>query len=350
MFLSIEIGGTKLQLGVGHGDGGKLVALERLAVEPKNGAAGIRKQIEEAARPLIERHAVRAIGFGFGGPVDAATGRVIKSHQVTGWDNFPLADWCRETLGLPAVVSNDSDAAGLAEARFGAGRGYRIVFYSNVGSGIGGALVLDGHLYPGSTGIASEIGHLRPGLQSDRPDQTVESLASGWAIAAAAQSLVTDPISHRLGPLVSRGRPRGAESVRQRLIEREEADERAAADLLERCDGRIDRLTTNLLAQAAAQGNELAREVFLQASQAFGWAIAQMITLLAPHVVVIGGGVSLAGEELFLGPLRKAVDCYVFPPLLGTFQIVPAALDEQVVVHGALALAAERVKPPAASR
>lgn len=341
MLLGIEIGGTKLQLGVGSGDGSPLVALERARVRPEDGAQSILKQIDALAGPLIERHSVAAIGVGFGGPVEADSGRTIVSHQVDGWEDFPLADWCRRKLGLPTALGNDSDMAGLGEARFGAGSGRRVVFYSNVGSGIGGALVVDGRLYRGSRGVASEIGHLRPGLQSDRPDQTVESMASGWGIAAEARARLADPVSHPLGSLtqgVHRWQP---EQIRQRLIEREEADEEFAADLLGRCDGDLDRLTAAMVGQAAAEGNLLAREVFEHACRVYGWAVAQVITLLAPEVVVIGGGVSLAGRALFIGPLRKEVDRYVLPPLKGTFQILPAALGEEVVLHGALAMAAE---------
>ena len=94
---------------------------------------GILRQIQQIATPLIAEHGIGAIGFGFGGPVDVAAGRVVKSHHVDGWNGFPLADWCRQTLGLPAAVANDSDMAGLGEARFGAGRGVKVVFYTNVG-------------------------------------------------------------------------------------------------------------------------------------------------------------------------------------------------------------------------
>jgi glucokinase len=313
MFLGIEIGGTKLQLGVGSGDGPPLVALERVEVEPQYGAERIRQQIQQIARSLIERHEISAVGIGFGGPVDAVAGRTIVSHQVDGWEDFPLADWCCHTLGLPTVVANDSDLAGLAEARFGAGQGYRVVFYTNIGSGIGGALLVDGQLYRGGAGMASELGHLRPGPQADHPDQTVESIASGFAIAAAA---------------------------RQGAIDREHTDPGSGADLLRRCGGRRERLTAALVAQAAAEGNPLARETFGRACRTLGWAVAQMITLLAPNVVVIGGGVSLVGEPLLFDPLREHVGRYVFPPLRGTFEIVPAKLGEEVVVHGALAMAA----------
>ena len=231
-------------------------------------------------------HAPRAVGIGFGGPVDAAAGRTVKSHQVEGWDDFPLAQWCREILGLPARLSNDSDAAGLAEARFGAGRGRRVVFYMNVGSGIGGALVLDGQVYLGGQGIASELGHLRPGPQADRPEQTVESVASGFGLASRARVML------RQGP----------------------HDPKTAA-LRGRCQGDPERLSGRMVVDAAAAGDPLAQEIFHRGLETLGWAIAQAITLVAPQVVVVGGGVPLAGEALFFAPLRREVARYVFPPL-----------------------------------
>ncbi len=315
MLLAIEIGGTKLQLAVGSGDGRPPVALVRADVDPANGAEGIRRQVEEMADPLVREHDVRRIGIGFGGPVDSAAGRTITSHQVQGWDQFPIARWCHEVLGLPAVLGNDSDLAGLAEARFGAGKGHRIVFYTNVGSGIGGALVIDGEVYPGSGGVASEIGHLRPGLDCSESAQTLESLASGWAITAA----VRQALQQASGPSNA---------------------ENDVRDLRARCSGRLDRLDTRMIAAAAAEGNRLAVATFDRACRAYGWAIAQMITLLAPSVVVVGGGVALVGEELWFKPLRAYVGQYTFPPLANTVEIVPASLGEEVVLHGALAVAA----------
>ena len=312
MFLGIEIGGTKLQLGVGLGDGSPLVELQRIDVRLDEGAAGIRRQIELAGRELIRQHDVRAGGVGFGGPVDSAAGRTIKSHQVDGWDDFPLAQWCRDALGLPTTLANDSDSAGLAEALFGAGHGSRVVFYNNVGSGIGGALIIDGRLYGGSRGVAAELGHLRPGPESQRSDQTIESIASGFAIAASA---------------------------RARVAEKNSSDP-FSEDLLRRCEGRIERLTGKMVAEAADEGNEAARDIFDRAIRTLGWGIAQMITLVAPEVVVMGGGVPLIGESLFMAPLRREVDRYVFPPLRNSYKIIPAKLGEEVVVHGVLAIAA----------
>jgi len=311
MFLGIEIGGTKLQLAIGAGDGTPLVELKRAEVCREDEAGGILRQIETIGRELIDRYRPTAIGVGFGGPVDAEEGRTITSHQVEGWTDFALAAWCHETFGLEAAIANDADAAGLAEALFGAGRGHRVVFYITVGSGIGGALVIDGRVYSGGSGVATEIGHLRPGLDADHPQATVESHSSGFGIAAAGQAWL-------------------------RTAERHDP---SAADLLSRCNGRIEQLGGRMVVDAAAAGNAAAQGVFANALKTLGWAIAQAITLLAPQIVVVGGGVPLAGETQFFAPLRREVARYVFPPLAKSYAIVPAVLGEEVVVHGALAVA-----------
>lgn len=317
MYLGIEIGGTKLQFGVGTGDGTELAAFERREVDPHGGAAGILEQIEHTAKPLIARNGISTMGIGFGGPVDAARGRVIKSHQVAGWDEFPLVDWCRETLGVFAVLGNDCDSAALAEARFGAGRGKRTVFYVTVGTGVGGGLVIDGELHGKGRPAVAEIGHLRPGLEAVSSGATVEAAASGRGIETAMRQR----LQPRSGPPI-------------------EAGSSDVADLMGRCTGDVDRLTAKHIAEAAADGNELALDALRHALRTLGWAVAQVVTLLAPEVVVVGGGVSLIGEALFFEPLRREVGRYVFPPLADSYQIVPAQGGERVVVQGALALAA----------
>lgn len=348
MFLGIEIGGTKLQLGVGSASDADLTALVRHDVDPTRGAAGILEEIERSATALIQKHPIDRIGFGFGGPCDGVTGVVTKSHQVAGWEGFPLAAWCRESLGKPAVVGNDCDVAALAEALLGAGRGAASVFYMTVGTGIGGGLVVGGKLFGAGRPAIAEIGHLRPGLLADRPDMTVESLAAGPGIASAAVARMTgvarllDTLRGRDGDTPSEPRIRRAQ-VRQRLYDVKQTEEEYIADLMQRAGGDAEQLTAKLVAQAAAEGNAIAGEVLDHACQALGWAIAQVITLVAPEVVVVGGGVSLIGEQFFFAPLRAEVARYVFPPLAGSFRLVPAGLGELAVVHGALLLAAEKV-------
>lgn len=339
MYLGIEIGGTKLQLGVGNGNGPPLIALERRTVERTRGAAAIREQILEAGRQLFDQYPIERIGYGFGGPVNSMTGRVITSHQVEGWTDFPIVDWTREAFGVPVRLGNDCDVAALAEATYGAGRGHGTVFYITVGTGIGGGLVIDGKSQGAGRLAIAEIGHLRPGPLADDPHATVESLAAGPGIEAAARALVTGQARH---PLIAAGAfalhdvavdwPRGDA--------REIVAEDDTADLLDRCLGNVEELTAKSVAQAASKGNRIALAALHQAHVVLGWGIAQMVTLLSPHVVVIGGGVSLMGDELFFDPLRRQVRRFVFPPLADSVRLVPAELDEEVVVHGAIALAA----------
>ncbi len=319
MFLGIEIGGTKLQLGVGPGDG-TLRGFIRRPVDVAAGAEGIRRQIEEAVPELLQQAGVtmqdvRGMAYGFGGPVDDANRCVVKSHQVAGWDGFPLASWSESRLGLACVLGNDCDVAALAEARFGAGRGCNPIFYVTVGSGIGGGLVLDGQIYRGTGRGAAEIGHLRMRGRHVCPQTgrwtefgPLEDYASGWAIQRSAAARLRD------------------EPERSSLLR----------------ELSLDRLTVQAIGEAARKGDALACEVLEEAVGYLAWGICQVIALLAPQCIVIGGGVSLLGEDLFFGPLRTAVSKQVFRPFADLFTIRPADLGEEVVVHGALALARSR--------
>jgi glucokinase len=313
MYLGIEIGGTKLQLGIGAGDG-TIVALWRGIVEPAQGADGIRRQIMQAVPELLERTglahgALRGAGIGFGGPVDDATRTVIKSHQIAGWDNFPLADWLAGLLDLPVALGNDADLAGLGEALFGAGKGVSPVFYITLGSGIGGGLIHDGQVYRGFGKGAAEVGHLR--IPFMREGQIcylpLEQIASGWAIQEWARKEMARSAEHH--------------------------------ELWRSVQGDAPIMTAEHVARAAASGHASAGAILYLAWEALAEAICQVMALTAPRRIVIGGGVSLMGEELLFRPLRKLVAERVFKPFIDCYDIVPAALGEQVVVHGALARA-----------
>jgi glucokinase len=282
VFLGVEIGGTKIQLGVCDRRG-NVRALERRSVQRRQGAAGILKQIETVASPMLRQ--VRAIGVGFGGPVDRVTGRVVKSHHVIGWSGFELRRWFARKFRLPSIIENDANCAAFAESRVGAGRGKRVVFYTNVGTGIGGGLVIDGVLYNGRLG-AMELGH------------TVMPVCgtANWP---------------------SSPRPTG------------------------RRRGEPPRSTNNWVRlESLASGLAIERGVceVTQAARNFGLALANAITLLNPDIVVVGGGITVAGEKFFK-PLRQTVRRFVFPPFRGNARIVPAALGEAMVVVGAALLA-----------
>ena len=304
--LAIEIGGTKLQLAVGRGDG-RLLALERREVDPSRGAEGVRAQIQDAFR-AIRRDPITAVGIGFGGPVDPERGVITVSNQVSGWANFPLAAWARETLGVDrVVVENDSDAAALGEAAVGASQGRSPLLYVNSGSGVGGGLIVDGAIYRGRGRGALEIGH----VWIDPPDPsqgiagaTLETLASGWAIAEE-------------GRTASR--------------------EGRASTLLQRANGELSAVSAKLIATLAAEGDPACRAILHRATDAMARGLAHAVTLLAPRRVVLGGGVSLAAPEIWQNPIRTRLDALVFPPFRGTFDLIATPLGEEIVLHGALA-------------
>lgn len=323
MFLGIEIGGTKLQLGVGPGDG-VLASLWRGKVDVAAGPDGIRRQITAAVPELLtkgglHRSMLRGVGVGFGGPVDDSTHTVIKSHQIAGWDEFPLAAWVSDLVGLPAVLGNDADVAGLAEALHGAGKGLTPIFYITIGSGIGGGLVINGEIYRGVGRGAAEIGHLKLDLFSldqatgiyEEKLATVEDEGSGWGIERNARRMI---------------------SANPRLLTR----------WLGRSGGSPEEITIRHVAAAAARGDGAASLALKNARKCLAHSICTVIALLCPRRIVIGGGVSLMGEELFFAPLRGLVAERVFRPFVGLTDIVPAALGEEVVVHGALSLARKR--------
>jgi glucokinase len=318
LLIGIEIGGTKLQLGAGHGDG-RLLALERRRVDPAHGAEGIRAQILECVDVLTrslgaERTAVAAVGIGFGGPVNSAHGITIKSHQIAGWDDFPLGGWVRDHLRIPIVsVHNDADTAGLGEARFGAGVGFSPLLYVTIGSGIGGGLIIDGQIYRGAGAGALEIGHLWivDRTTSDLDILKLEDIASGWAIELAARS----------------------------YAERQLAEGLTHWHVLRLADGDPAAITAAIVAEAAKAGDLEATFILGKAVFSVAHALNQAITLVAPRRIILGGGVSLIGETFWYEPIRNQVNASVFPPFRGTFEIVAPALGEQVVVHGALALA-----------
>lgn len=310
--IAIEIGGTKLQAALGTVEG-EILKQERGEAPAGEGAQGILAWFGDNVPRLLDEAAsqgrsVAGIGVGFGGPVETATGKALVSHQVGGWENVALKAWFEDRFGLPTAVANDSNAAGWAEYCLGAGRGTRHFCYMNIGSGIGGALVIDGKLHDGQGFGASEIGHtyvpdwtvLKPGA-ADK----LEHLCSGWAIEKRL----------RAGTALEPGSP-----------------------LDELCGGDNQRITCAFVAEAARQGDARCLEAVDRVAQTVGLALTNVLALVHPERVAVGGGVGLMGGVLF-DPLRRYVDENVFGPYRGRYEIVPCALGESVVVVGALLLA-----------
>ncbi|HEY7307034.1 MAG TPA: ROK family protein [Bryobacteraceae bacterium] len=281
--LAIDIGGTKLTLGLFRDEA--LLERKTRATDRSGGPAWMVDQIEAMAVPWAREHPIEACGIGFGGPVDFDRQRVICSTHVEGWTDFDLVGTIRSRLGVAAVVDRDTMVGALGEGFYGAGAGYRPLFYITISTGIGGGLLTEGGLYHGADSFSCEIGHHT--VQPDGP----ECLC-------------------------------GARGCLERLC---------SGLWLERDHGKP---ASELLRDPAFVGEYV---------KPLAQGLKNGIMFLNPARIVIGGGISKAGDALF-GPLRKELGAQLTSWSRARVDVVPAALGDDSILWGALALS--KVAPP----
>jgi glucokinase len=273
--VGIDIGGTKVLGGVVDASG-RVLARERRDT-PGRSAAAVEDTIVGIVGRFGRDHDIAAVGIGAAGFVDAARASVLFSPHLA-WRDEPIRDALRGRLGLPVVVDNDANTAALAEARFGSGAGHRFVLCVTLGTGIGGALVMDERVYRGAGGMAGEFGHMQvvPGGHRCPCGNRGcwEQYASGNALVRDARELLVagSPVAHMLR---------------------------------ERTGGDPALLTGPMVTAAAREGDPLAIELLGDMGRWLGTGLAGLTAAFDPGCIVIGGGVSAAGE-LFLGATREA--------------------------------------------
>ena len=306
--LGIEIGGTKTQVGIGTPRKGLLPGgVVRKPVNRAEGANGILQDVVSLVDQILAAQQlslsdINKIGIGFGGILDSANGVTLKSFQIDGWTNFPLKEWAERQWGKPVYVENDASTAGLAESILGNGRGYSRLFYITIGSGVGGGWILNGKIDSGQGLGAAEIGHMWvPDPQSGSPAE-LEQVCSGWAIGHRARVAATQ-----------------------------------AHSLMEEIAGAVDSIDAKVVYAAAEAGDEIAARILRETCQTLGLAISNIVALLHPERVVVGGGVSLMGP-IFWNRLQSEFKSRVIPTFAPKVDLVQAILSEDVVVVGALCL------------
>jgi glucokinase len=278
MILAIDIGGTKFSMAVF--DGARMVRRESRATDAEGGREWMLGRMREIAHEWRRDFRFEGCGIGFGGPVDFAAQRVVLSTHVGGWRDFDLCGFVRDLTGAPTVMDNDANAGAIGEAEFGAGKGYSPLFYMTLSTGIGGGIYADGRVWRGADSYAGEIGHLtiRPG-----------------------------------GPECLCGARGCFERMCSGLwLER---DYGKPAKELMRDAGFVERYVVDL---------------------ALGLKAA--IMLLNPRRIAIGGGIGKAGDRLFV-PLRAELRRQITSWSGARIDVVPAALGDDSVLYGALALA-----------
>jgi glucokinase len=304
-YLGIEIGGTKFQAVVGNQ---KAAVLERYraAVDKERGAASIRDEICNAIERFKNYKPV-SIGVGFGGPIDSEKGRIITSHHVKGWKNFPIKSWLEKYSGLPVKTDNDANTAGLAESVLGYGKNIRRIFYVCLGSGMGGGMIVNQQIYHGEIPGEAEIG-LMP---ADRNGNNMESLCCGWSvdkrIRVYAHKNPSSPIA-----VLTKGFVGGE---------------------------------AKYLVQAIKKGDRGADTILNETADSIAFALSYAVHLFHPKIIIVGGGLSLIGNPLF-SRINKNMPHYVAKALLPAPKVVMAKLGEDVVCIGALLLAMQAGSTP----
>jgi glucokinase len=310
--IGLDIGGTKIAGGVVTA-GGVVLERTRVPTPPADEAATLAAMVAVVDELRASHPRVDAVGVGAAGMVEWPRGR-LRWAPHNAYRRLELRRLLHERTGLPTVVDNDARAAAWAEARFGAGAGTDDLVLVAVGTGIGGGLVLDGAVYRGTAGLGGEVGHMIVAPDGDPCDcgnrGCLEAMASGSALGRAARAAAARDPGGRLATLA----------------------------------GGPQRVTGEIVFQAAKEGDQAAIALFERTGYWLGVGIASLITIFDPDVVVVGGGLAATGD-LLLAPARASMERYVFgrahrdlPP------VAPARLGGDAGLVGAATLALRGIK------
>ncbi|MBZ9577911.1 ROK family protein [Patescibacteria group bacterium] len=304
--IGVDIGGTKTSVSLGTSRG-KILIRQVFPTKEAQATLGEAKKIIRAYLKSCRQAGkkIKGIGVSCAGPLDLTRGVLINPPNMPTWRNLPLKTIFARGFGLPVAVDNDANCAALAEKTFGAGKGVNSLFYYTVSTGIGGGLIINGEVFHGASFDAGEIGHSVVLPQGPRCNcgkrGCLEALASGTAIARIA---------------------------------REKAKR---SSLILKLAGKRKDIDAACVARAALKKDRLALAIYNQAAFYLGLSITNVIQIINPEMIVIGGGVSRAGPILFR-PLMKTVRAYTWPRPYRSCKIVPAKLKDAVGDLGAISL------------
>jgi glucokinase len=312
--VGVDVGGTNIVVGTVAQDGSELVGVVSEPTRAEEGADAVVERIITLVRASMAQakgKEIAGVGIGSPGPLNTKTGVVLLTPNL-GWVNMPLRDRVAAGLGLPATLDNDANCAIFGEWWRGAARGAEYVVGLTVGTGIGGGIVLQGDVYHGASDIAGEIGHMTIDSTGRRCKcgnyGCLEAYASGPAIAARAVEGIEAGVETALPDYVG---------------------------------GNLKLITAQVVYEAAHDGDDYALEVVRDTAKFLGAGVASIINIFNPQVVVICGGVTLAGDKLFI-PLRSEVNRRAFKPAVEVCRILPGELTGTAGVWGAAAVFIKR--------
>ncbi len=314
-WIGFDLGGTKMFCVLFDHKFNPVATLRKKTKNEEGASAGVDRMIDMVEAVLdeakLDRGDLGGIGIGSPGPLDLDKGIVLEAPNL-GWKNVALKDTFEKKFKVPVAVANDVDAGTFGEYRFGAAQKARCVLGVFPGTGIGGGCVYDGHLLRGKTGSCLEIGHIsitaNGRLCGCGRRGCLETVASRLAIAGECAMAVY----------------RGEAPALQKL---------AGTDLA--------KMRSGVIAEAIREGDKSIERIVRQAAKNLGIGVGNVINILAPDVVVLGGGLIEAMKDIFLPEVRAAVEKRAMVSFVKSTAIVTAKLDDLAAVMGAAALAAE---------
>lgn len=268
--------------------------------------------IEDRLLTLIDSvwpddYQIQSIAAACPGPMDPINGIIVAPPNIPEWRYFPLQEFLQTTFSIPVALNNDANLAALGELNFGAGKGFSDLIYLTISTGIGGGIILENKLFIGPGGFGGEIGHITIDFQGPEcscgKTGHLEAFASGPSIVRWVKSKLED------------------ESLKEHFPEGD--------------------LTAKLVSDAAENGNELALAAYERAGKYIGVAVSDLLHIFNVPLIIIGGGVSRAGD-MILDPIRKSIKENVISEVfLENLQVLPAALKDNSGLMGALVLSRE---------
>ena len=314
--IGVDLGGTNIVAGAMTADGTRHLAMRSIPTNSSVGDEGVAERIVGLVEGVVldaigETGATRndfiGIGVGAPGPLDRENGIVLVAPNL-GWNDFPLRNRIQDRLHLPTTLDNDANCATFGEWWQGAAKGGRNVIGLTIGTGIGGGLIIDGQLFHGSSDMAGEIGHttidLNGRLCKCGNYGCLEAYASGPAIATRAREVLMREESESAMPTMVKGK--------------------------------LESITAQTVYDAATAGDPVASEIVRDTAKYLGAGIANLLNTFNPDIVVVAGGVTAAGDALFV-PLGAEVRRRAFKPAVNAVSIVPGSLPGTAGVVGAVA-------------
>lgn len=304
----VDLGGTNIVVGTVAADGSDLSGLIVRKTEASQGVEAVVGRVVEMiqeSRATGGDGEVIGVGVGAPGPISRKTG-VVRIAPNLRWREVPITALIHEAVGLPVTLDNDANCAVLGEWWQGAGGEVRRLIGMTVGTGIGGGIVIGGKIWHGTSDVAGEFGHM-----------TIDS--TGRRCSCGNYGCLE---AYASGP-----------NIAQRAVESLEAG--AESSLSSYVDGDLGRLTAGEVYQAAQDGDELASDIVKDTARFLGIGVANLINIFNPNVVLVMGGVTKAGEQLF-APLRSEVNRRAFKPASEVCKILPGELHGTAGVYGAV--------------